>query len=266
MNKVKELPSHTIQFYATAPYPCSYLPGLEGRSQVATPPNLMTNAIYDELIHKGFRRSGYFTYRPYCDHCKACISSRIITKEFKATRSQTRAWKKHTHLTSKVLPLIYSEEHFNLYRAYQLSRHTDSITSDSAETEPEEESQYRQFLAQSHIESFLVEFRENGVLRMVSVIDRVSDGISAVYTFFDASVPNASYGTYGILWQIDFAQSKDIPYVYLGYYIKESQKMSYKSNFTPIEGLIDGQWQLLKTETQSSEEEKQPLLFNPKIS
>jgi arginine-tRNA-protein transferase len=150
-------------------------------------------------------------------------------------------------LQAKIMALQFIPEHFELYRNYQQSRHALQIDGSTSDTGDDEEDQYRQFLIQSHIDSFLVEFRENSILKMVSVIDTVSDGISSVYTFYDASQTKASYGTYGILWQIEKVKELQLPYVYLGYYIQESQKMSYKSLYKPIEGLVNGVWMNLDT-------------------
>jgi arginine-tRNA-protein transferase len=248
MTNLKEIPFNALQFYATAPYACSYLPDHEARSQVATPPQLINTKIYSGLIRSGFRRSGHFTYRPYCDRCQACIATRVEAAYFIPSRSQKRAFLKHQNLQAKIMALQFVPEHYALYQSYQASRHATQIDGSSPSSDEDDEDQYRQFLVQSHIDSFLVEFRENGVLRMVSVIDSVSDGISSVYTFYDASQIKASYGTYGILWQIEKAKELQLPYVYLGYYIKESQKMSYKSLFKPIEGLINGHWTNLDTD------------------
>jgi len=242
MANLKDIPFNSLQFYATAPYACSYLPDHEARSQVATPPQLITTKIYSELIKTGFRRSGHFTYRPYCDQCQSCIATRIQANYFIPNRSQKRAFLKHSNLQAKIMALQFIPEHFALYREYQQSRHATQIDGNTADSNEDEEDQYRQFLIQSHIDSFLVEFRENGVLRMVSVIDEVSDGLSSVYTFYDASQTKASYGTYGILWQVEKAKELQLPFVYLGYYIQESQKMSYKALFKPIEGLVNGVW------------------------
>ena len=251
MTNLKDLPFKALQFYATAPYPCSYLEDHEARSQVATPPQLINTKVYSELIRAGFRRSGQFTYRPYCDQCKSCVATRIPVQQFVPNRSQKRAFLKHTPLEAKILPLEFIAEHFDLYHRYQLSRHANQIDGNSVENTEDEEDQYRQFLVQSHIDSYMVEFRENGILRMVSVIDIVSDGLSSVYTFFDTSQEKASYGTYGILWQIEKAKELQLKYVYLGYYIQQSPKMSYKALFKPLEGLINGVWTSLDTSSTS---------------
>jgi arginine-tRNA-protein transferase len=228
-----------VQFYLTASYPCSYLEPHQARSQVATSSALMTTPVYSELVRHGFRRSGDFTYRPRCDQCQACVPTRIPVAEFAASRTQRRAWKRHQALHTQVLPLQDSDESYALYQRYQSARHAGGgMDNDSRE-------QYRHFLLQSPVDSMLVEFREGGVLRMVSVIDLLDDGLSSVYTFYDPEVGGSSYGTYNVLWQIALCRQLQQDYVYLGYWIHDSAKMAYKANFHPLQGLIRGQWRTL---------------------
>lgn len=234
---------HTVQFYTTAEYACSYLPGQLARSQVASPSHLIDTEAYTRLVHLGFRRSGLFTYRPKCDACQACQSMRIPVLEFAPSRSQKRCWQRFQHLQVRALPLYHDEDHHSLYLRYQEQRHSGS------DMQADDAQQYAQFLLQSHVHTQLLEFSAEAYVTptnprgvcMVSVMDVLGDGLSAVYTFFEPGETHG-LGTYAVLWQIAHAKALGLPHVYLGYWIKDSQKMDYKRQFQPSEVLREGVW------------------------
>jgi arginine-tRNA-protein transferase len=239
VTKLNDLPLTALQFYATAPYPCSYLPDRLARSQVATPSHLIDSGVYSDLVRLGFRRSGAFTYRPYCDHCRACVPVRIPVTEFEPNRTQRKTWRKHGELAAVQRKLAFDNDHYALYLQYQRYRHPGGgMDQDSRE-------QYQHFLLHSNVTTDLFEFREHGRLRMVSLVDRLQDGLSSVYTFYDPVPLGASYGTYNVLWQIQRCRELGLRHLYLGYWIEQSRKMAYKATFRPIEGLGAGGWRRL---------------------
>jgi leucyl-tRNA---protein transferase len=235
--ELARVPWQALQFYSTAPYPCSYLPGRVARSQVATPGHLIDSQVYSELLRMGFRRSGTFVYRPHCDGCQSCEPLRVPVAQFQPTRSQKRAWEKHKDaLTIRFVPLEDCAEHYELYLRYQRLRHEGGgMDRDSRE-------QYQHFLLQSHVDTLFAEFRDaEGTLVMASLIDVLGDGLSAVYTFYEPTF-KGSLGTFGVMWQIALAREHNLPYLYLGYWIEGSNKMSYKAGFEPCEILTTSGW------------------------
>ncbi|MDP3210549.1 arginyltransferase [Methylotenera sp.] len=242
MSLPSDTPLQKLQFYVTTGYTCGYLPNKMAQSLIAAPQHLVDAKVYSGLIQQGFRRSGKFSYRPHCENCQECIPVRIILDQFSPNRSQKRAFKQHNNLTTAILPVGFNEEHYALYASYQRARHSEEKIQDETAPQENDVEQYQSFLCQSNVESVMVEFRENEQLKMVSVIDIVRDGISAVYTFYETKDTATSYGTYNVLWQTLWAKELGLPYLYLGYWIRDSKKMAYKQNYQPLEKLIDGEW------------------------
>ncbi len=173
---------------------------------------------------------------------------RVGIDGFSPNRTQRRVLKRNQALTLHLLTPCFKEEHFQLYQRYQLARHA------GGGMDHDDPQQYASFMVESHVETWLLEFREQGQLRMVSVVDAVADGLSAVYTFFDPDLPQRSLGVYNVLMQIDLVTRLQLPWLYLGYWVQNSRKMAYKIGYQPMEGLINGVWQpLVADETGPTE-------------
>jgi arginyl-tRNA--protein-N-Asp/Glu arginylyltransferase len=228
-----------LLFYMTPPERCAYLPGRESVNVFADPRARMNTTLYGRLIDKGFRRSGSHLYRPQCPGCSACIPTRIPVATFTPNRSQRRNQISNQDLSVEIAPQGYQTEHFALYRLYQRGRHA------GGEMDNPTPQAYLDFLSCCWTNTWFVEFRFRDVLLSVAVCDPVTDGLSAVYTFFDHRERRRGLGTHAILWQIKEARRLGLDYVYLGYWIAGNRKMSYKTCFRPIEGLINGRWRLL---------------------
>ena len=182
VTRLNDLPLASLQFYATAPYPCSYLPDRVARSQVATPSHLIDGRVYSELVARVSAAAARSPTDPYCDHCHACVPVRVPVGTFKPNRTQRRCLRTTRTLASPPR-LAFDAEHYALYLRYQRHRHPGGgMDQDSRE-------QYQHFLLHSNVATDLIEFREGGVLRMVSLVDRLADGLSSVYTFFDPGCP-----------------------------------------------------------------------------
>lgn len=228
-----------IQFFASPPDTCSYLPDRDSVSVFVDPAAKMTAHRYSHLVNYGFRRSGEYVYRPQCPTCNACVPTRIPVAGFKPDRSQRRNLKANTDLSVAVRSAIFRKEHFALYQRYLGQRHAGGQMDN-----PTPES-YSNFLIGSWMDTLFIEFRLDGQLLAIAVSDLVDNGLSAVYTFFEPDFEKRGLGNFAICWQIQEAQRRGLEYLYLGYWIKENEKMSYKTRFKPIEGVVDGEWRLL---------------------
>lgn len=225
-----------LRFFASTPSSCGYLPDRDSVSLFADPDFNMTPALYSHLINHGFRRSGEFVYRPYCSECNACLPVRILADQFKPSRKHRRIWKKNQDLTVRILDSAFNQEHVQLYVKYIQARHTGGSMDDP---DPD---RYQSFMHSHWCETDFIEFRLDQKLVGLAVTDRVRTGVSAFYTFFDPDLARRSLGTYAILWQIQYCQDLGLPYVFLGYWIAECDKMSYKSEFQRQEIWIDEHW------------------------
>ncbi len=226
-----------VKFFITPLHKCSYLPRQDAITLFADPKAEVNQNLYSDLSEMGFRRSGNYLYRPHCRQCAACIPVRIPCNAFSPSRKQKRVIKKNADLNITAVDPVYSDEHYQLYQNYIEQKHRDG---DMYPPSPE---QYASFLLSDWGNTVFFEFRDgNNQLLAVSVCDILENGISAVYTFYDISQPKRSLGVMAVLWQIEEAKNRDLPSVYLGYWIKECQKMSYKTDYRPLEMLIDDHW------------------------
>jgi leucyl-tRNA---protein transferase len=219
-----------LDFYVSPPYSCSYLPNETATSLFADPGAPINMVQYSALARLGFRRSGHLVYRPHCPHCSACLPIRIPVDRFQANRNQQRTWKKNRDLHTIRPRLEFHKEHFELFRRYLAARHPNGGMDNST---PQD---YLNFITSDWSETSLIEFRSpEQQLFGVAVLDLLTDGISAVYSFFDPIEAKRSLGVYMILWEINEAKRLRLPYVYLGYWIRACRVMQYKTNFRPFE-------------------------------
>lgn len=228
-----------LKFYLTRPHPCSYLPGREASTLFTNPDAVITSRDYGALIAHGFRRSGKLFYRPHCAMCDACVPLRVPAAEFKPRRSQRRVLSLNGDLRVQHCAAAFNDEHFQLYKRYVTARHPCGRDTVSAQD-------YQDFLLHPpEIDCALYEMRTERQLLAVALVDHVPQGLSAVYTFFDPAETRRSLGVYAVLWQIREAQRLGLPWVYLGYWIRECAKMSYKDQFRPCEIYRHGEWRRL---------------------
>ncbi|MBV9861141.1 MAG: arginyltransferase [Alphaproteobacteria bacterium] len=225
------------QFFASAPVACPYVAGRVERKLIVELAGHDAPGFYDDLSRAGFRRSHHFAYRPACRQCSACVPVRIDVAQFTDTRSTRRLRNLNRDHTARVSGSGATPEQFRLFMAYQRVRHSDSDMAAMSYGE------YRGMVEDTPVRSAVVEFRDGaGRLAAVSLIDRLDDGLSAVYSFYDPAEPRRSLGTWSILWLVDECRRLGLPYVYLGYWIPDSPKMAYKARFTGLERLVAGGW------------------------
>ena len=224
------------QFFLTPKHPCSYLPRNNAQTLFFDPRETVTPPLYQSLTDQGFRRSGSHLYRPHCGSCQACVPTRLPAQEFKLTRSQRRTLKRNRDLTVRVEEATFTKRHYHLYERYISLRHADG------DMYPASEDQYRSFLLSPWSNSLFVSLYKEEQLLSVAVTDQQQHGLSAIYTFFEPTETKRSLGTLSILQQISLCQELELPYLYLGYWIRDCDKMAYKINYRPTELFVNNAW------------------------
>ncbi len=223
-------------FFLSTPHACSYLDGQIATTLLVDPRINIDQDSYDALVKRGFRRSGKMVYRPHCSNCQACVPVRLPAKAFKPNRAQRRTWKRNQDLEIRPIKPVADNEHFDLYQRYQSLRHSGGSMDDP---DPEK---FHDFLVRSPSNTVFLDMRLDGELVCVAVADQLKDAISAIYTYFDPQLSHRSLGTYAVLWEIAHAVKQQHDWVYLGYWIEQCKKMSYKSDYRPIQGYVEGRW------------------------
>ena len=236
---------NTPQFYLTAPSPCPYLAGQEERKVFTHLVGEKAGELNDLLTHGGFRRSQSIAYRPACETCRACVSVRVVAEDFRPTRSMRRIQERNVDLIGDMRPAAPTAEQYSVFRAYLDNRHRDGGMADMTVLD------YAMMVEDSIIDTFVTEYRAQPLATMridkqplvaVALCDRLSDGISMVYSFYEPEAARRGLGTYMILEHIAYARRLGVPYLYLGYWINGSPKMSYKKRFQPQEQLTGNGW------------------------
>jgi len=225
-----------INFFASTPEPCSYLDNRKSVSAFANPHMDMDMKTYNELIQHGFRRSGGYIYRPHCPSCQECISVRVPVRKHTYSRNEQRVIKRNADLKISIVPGRFRDEHFDLYRRYINSRHNDGSMANPSKSD------YHRFLICDWTDTLFFEYRINRILIAIAVCDLTDSGLSAVYTFFDPDYADRSPGHFAILTQIQETRLRDLDYLYLGYWIRDCSKMSYKRRYKPLEAYLSDQW------------------------
>ena len=230
----------SVRLFRTSPHPCSYKTDQRAATVFVDPDLVIDQALNSRLSEMGYRRSGAHLYRPDCEFCNACVSCRIPVDQFQYKRRFTKIWNNNQDLEVKEKNDLICNESFRLYERYINTRHRDG------DMYPASLEQFEAFIKTKTVDTRFYLFYRQDELVAVSVTDALEQGLSAVYTFFDPLLTQRSLGNFVILWQIKKARAMNLPYLFLGYWIKNCPKMQYKSSFRPIQLLIDGNWVLAK--------------------
>lgn len=227
-------------FYTTAPLPCPYVAGRTERKVVTEITGADAEDLHDRLSRAGFRRSHNIAYAPVCPGCNACVPIRIPVARFQPNRAQRKCMNANALAEGFEVPAHATTEQYALFQRYQLARHGEGDMAGMTFYD------YRAMVEDTPIETFVAEFRDaDDRLIGACLTDRLGDGLSAVYSFFDPDLERRSLGTFSVLWLIERARMLGLPYVYLGYWVSDSRKMAYKARFKPSEILAGGVWREL---------------------
>lgn len=234
--------NHRLPVFITDTHKCSYLKDRDARTAFVDPSIPITQNVASALNLQGFRRSGRYLYKASCPSCNACQPLRVQVNSFQPNKTQRRTLRKNTDLTTRIMKpseiTAFSDEtHYRLYQNYIEQRHN------NGDMYPPSREQFDSFVGELYDFSRIIEFRLDDRLVMVSLCDQLTDGLSAIYTFFDPTLENRSPGTYAILWQIQYCAQENLPFLYLGFWIDGCSKMNYKSRYRPNEIYTEGKWQ-----------------------
>lgn len=228
-------------FHVLAETPCPYLPNRSERKLLTEISGPDAKAAYGLLSRAGFRRSRHFAYRPACSGCSACVPIRVAAMHFRPSRSLKRIANVNADLIARDRAARATREQNELFARYLVARHEQGDMTGMSFAD------YRAMVEDTRLDTRIIEFRAaDSRLVAACLFDWLEDGPSAVYSFFDPELPRRSLGTYMVLWLIEAARALERPYVYLGYWFKESPKMAYKARFQPLEALGPAGWQTLK--------------------
>ena len=228
-----------IRLLLTEPHACSYLANHQATTAFVDPETEIDAELYGRMSALGFRRSGLYLYSPLCSACNSCVPARIPVNQFRPSRSQKRCLKRNGDMTVTQVKALNYDQHYPVYERYISSRH------DQGDMFPPSRDQFEQFLGNAWDCTRFLEFRIEGQLIGCAVVDQLPDALSAIYTYFDADYAERSPGTFAVLLQIQLAQEMGLDHVYLGYWIADCQKMSYKTNYQPLEVLEQNTWRVL---------------------
>ncbi len=231
-------------YYVLAEGPCPYLPGRRERKLITELPGTPVDAAtarYSLLSRAGFRRSHQYAYRPACNGCSACVPVRVRAADFEAGASLKRVARTNRDLDALERPAEPTEEQFELFGRYIQARHGDGEMAEMTALD------YHGMVRHSRVETCIAEVRDaGGKLVAACLFDRLDDGLSAVYSFFDPELEGRSLGSYMVMWLIETARAEALAHVYLGYWIAQAPKMSYKTRFRPLEALGETGWKTVE--------------------